>query len=138
MRGTAVAVGLLLVACAPLDAPDATVQRTEQAPAEPAPTERKETAETEQFEWSHTGEQSTEPFTLAGGRYVAMWELDSDCFYSLALKSPEGPGRVDVGGGDEPGRYRDNLYDIEPGEYYLNVITGPPPNCSWRLTLRSK
>lgn len=37
--------------------------------------------------------------------------------------------------GDGPVDGETNVYGLESGNYYLNVITGPAPGCPWTVTL---
>lgn len=82
------------------------------------------------------GDTSTDPFTLDGGRYAVHYRFDGSCYYSATLESPSGePMLVDLGTGDGPVEGDTNAYAVEPGDYYVQVITGPAPNCPWEITL---
>lgn len=82
------------------------------------------------------GELSTDPFDIDGGRYVVTYRLDGDCYYSARLSPVEGdliPESLAVGRGPVEGE--GNVYDVAPGSYYVEMITGPDPNCPWEITL---
>jgi hypothetical protein len=42
---------------------------------------------------------------------------------------------VDLGTGTGPIEGDANAYNVEAGDYYVRVITGPAPDCPWELTL---
>lgn len=78
------------------------------------------------------GELNTEPFRLAGGDYTAAYDFGGDCYYSIDI---EGPSQDAAGTGDGPIADTTVLYGLDAGEYHLEVITGPTPNCPWTVTL---
>lgn len=80
------------------------------------------------------GANATAPFYLAGGTYRSTWQTfgPGDCYHSAKLK----PGfLVDVMTASGISQGETYVYDIEPGEYYVDVITGPSPRCRWQITL---
>lgn len=83
------------------------------------------------------GQEATDPFELAGGSYLVAYDFQQDCFYGAVLKDPSGQDFVyeNVGTGSGPVKGETNLYDIDPGTYFVDVITGPPPGCPWSVTL---
>jgi hypothetical protein len=81
--------------------------------------------------YSGTGELNTAKQQL-NGDYQASFETMGDCYYSGKLK---GAGTADLPTVDEAGTVISNFYDISPGDYFVDMITGPSPGCGWSLTL---
>ena len=78
------------------------------------------------------GANTTAPFHLAGGTYRSTWQTFGDCYYSSHLE----PGfLVEVMNASAISQGETYVYDVEPGEYRVNVITGPSPRCRWQITL---
>ena len=89
------------------------------------------------MEFSGDGQRAGEPFELAPGNYLAAYSFDGDCFYGATVKptDPDAFEFLDAGNGMGPLSGDTNLYGVEGGEYFLDMITGPPPGCPWKVTL---
>jgi hypothetical protein len=83
------------------------------------------------------GQQATAPFRLDGGRYTVHYRFGGDCFHGGTLQSTSTDAFVyeDVGTGTGPIEADTNVYGIESGEYYIDMITGPAPDCPWEIVL---
>jgi hypothetical protein len=83
------------------------------------------------------GDMSTDPFQLDGGRYAVHHSSGGDCFYGASLEATgvDVLAMHELGTGTGPVEGDTNAYNVEPGEYYARVITGPPPDCPWTITL---
>jgi hypothetical protein len=78
------------------------------------------------------GDGDTASFSLSGGSYSIVTEVGGECFYSFTLEDLADGSRVEsITTMDEPGSTTVSLHGIEPGDYYLGVITGPAPSCPW-------
>jgi hypothetical protein len=78
------------------------------------------------------GDGATRSFSLGGGSYAVTTEVGNDCFYSFTLKDPSDGSRVEsITSMTEPGSTTVSLHGIDPGSYYVDVITGPAPSCPW-------
>lgn len=82
--------------------------------------------------------ERTDPFSLPAGRYKATFSFKAGCAYYVDLRDvkDEVPS-MSVGTGDGPVDGTNNLYAVPAGEYYLNVNTGPVPECPWSVALTS-
>lgn len=80
------------------------------------------------------GANVTAPFRLAGGTYKSTWQTfgPHDCYHGGKLNGGT-YGTVMTAQGITQGETY--VYDVEPGEYYVEVFTGPSPNCRWQITL---
>jgi hypothetical protein len=83
------------------------------------------------------GQQATAPFRLDGGRYSVHYRFGGNCFYGATLQSTSNDASVyeDVGTGTGPIEADTNVYGIESGEYHLDMITGPAPDCPSEIIL---
>jgi len=85
------------------------------------------------------GDESSDPFVLDPGDYVVEWTANGRCSYGFSLQPLEGQWpyvRLASPGDQLEGR--DNVYDVEGGRWYLEVITGPAPGCPWTLRLEPR
>ena len=79
------------------------------------------------------GDGGSRSFTLGGGSYTVVTEVGNDCYYSFTLKNPSDDSRVKrVTSMSDRGSSTVNVYGIPAGTFYLDVITGPAPDCPWR------
>lgn len=127
LRGVAVTALALACACSD-DEPSATPAAADVAQPDttaPAPAEQPRAL-------SAGGEQTTASFPLAGGDYTAAYSFGGECYYSVDL---EASGSVSAGTGNGPVEGTTNVYGLRPGDYHLQVITGPDPDCPWTVTL---
>lgn len=97
---------------------------TTEAPAEP-------------LVFSAAGEQQTAPVQVAAGNYSVHYKFDGPCYYSGQLEptDPDSFEMLDAGTGSGPVEGDTNLYNVEGGEYFVGMITGPAPGCPWTVTL---
>lgn len=137
MRWTwaAAAALLAMVGCADKTNETSTADNKQPAaPAEKIPAEDTSIGGTQTL--SGGGERSTDPFELDGGRYAVTYKLDQDCYYSASLSPVEGDGIPEsLATGTGPIEGDSNVYDVTGGEYYVEMITGPDPDCPWEITL---
>lgn len=80
--------------------------------------------------FSGEGEQRTPPFQLNAQSYQTSVNVGGDCFYAFDLRHLDGSLAAGLDRAEAS-----NLYGIEPGEYYLEVTTGPAPGCPWSVSL---
>lgn len=84
------------------------------------------------------GDGATRSFDLSGGSYDVTTQVGNDCFYSFTLKDPADGSRVEsITTMSEPGSTTVSMHGIDPGTYYVDVITGPAPSCPWEQTWAS-
>lgn len=116
--------------------PVPTVTVTETVTAQPDEPEAKPTSE---LSMAGDGDMSSDPFELDEGDYRVEWTTEADCSYGFYLQ-PLGDQwpRENLGGGSEARTHVDNVYGVEGGRWYLEVITGPAPRCPWSLELRPR
>lgn len=99
-------------------------------PAEPAPpaTPALPAAEREPVTVGADGDGNSEKFILTGD-YKVVWETFGDCFYGADLEDGGGSlfSASDVTAGET------FVYGVD-GSYYVQMITGPAPNCGWSVT----
>lgn len=82
---------------------------------------------------------STITFTLEGdgntakvqmrGDYSFTWQTAGDCYYSADLED----GSESLFRADAATDGSGFVYDLAPGEYYVEMITGPAPSCGWSI-----
>ena len=65
-----------------------------------------------------------------GGDYSFEWETAGDCYYGADLEG----GNESLFTADSATSGTGYVYDLEPGEYYVQMITGPAPGCGWTVT----
>lgn len=82
--------------------------------------------------WQGDGQMDSDVAHLAGN-YRLDWETLGDCFYAGDLEG--GRLRPSVVSSNGIGTGTTNLQDLAPGDYYLQMITGPSPDCGWKVTL---
>jgi len=84
------------------------------------------------------GQMSTDPLHLDAGHYEVHFTYGGTCYFAASLDRLTG-GNVGgvgaLGSGTGPVEGDTNVYDVEAGEYYVDVITGPAPGCPWEITL---
>ena len=81
------------------------------------------------------GERSTEAFRLSGD-YVVTVTTGSDCFYGIDLDdADDGFTEESLATRSEPGTTTTNLFAIPRGRYFIDVITGPSPDCPWTVRI---
>lgn len=68
------------------------------------------------------------------GDYGISWTTLGSCYYSATLVR-DGRRGEEAFTADEPLSGTGNIYDLDAGDYYLDVITGPAPGCGWSITL---
>ncbi|WP_160664984.1 hypothetical protein [Pseudarthrobacter sp. ATCC 49987] len=78
---------------------------------------------------------NSKKFALKGS-YSVTWTTLGSCYYSATLKTEDRP----VGGETAFSALHEasgtgNIYGLKAAAYYLDVITGPAPNCGWTVTL---
>jgi hypothetical protein len=66
---------------------------------------------------------------ILGGDYKISWETFGKCYYAADLSS--GESLFTAGDLASSNSY---LYELVEGEYFLNVNTGPVPNCPWQIS----
>jgi hypothetical protein len=110
----------------------ATTEATTTLPSTPTPPPPPESVTL-----SSGGQQATAPFHLEGGRYTVHYRFGGNCYYGADLESTSADASVheDVGTGMGPVEGDTNIYGIESGEYYVDMITGPVPDCPWEIVL---
>ena len=87
------------------------------------------------FRFSGGGEQATEAF-LMGGDYVVTVTTGSDCYYGIDLEDADGGFNWEsLATRSEPGTSTTNLFAIPRGRYFIDVITGPSPDCPWTVRI---
>lgn len=92
---------------------------------------------------SGTGDLNTDPFRLSGGSYRVIYDYSSDCSYSVSMDDTGGDsGKFEIlPGGEGPMSGEDNLFNVPPGEWYIDMSTfetGDATSCPWSITLRSQ
>ena len=82
--------------------------------------------------FSGDGELSTEKQRLAGS-YTIEWTTEGPCYYAAELL-----GEQDFGAqaftANNPASGANQVYNLQPGSYYLAVVTGAVPDCPWTAT----
>ncbi|WP_454116064.1 hypothetical protein [Microbacterium aurum] len=81
--------------------------------------------------WEGQGEGASAKAFLEGD-YVVAWETFGSCYYSGDLN---GEAFEEVFSASDIASGSNNLYGVEAGDHYLDVITGPAPGCGWKVTL---
>lgn len=89
------------------------------------------------------GTENSDPFRLSGGSYRVTYDYSGDCFYNASLDDTGGdPGKFEIlPGSDTAESGDDNLYNIEPGEYFVDMSTGANSSggaCPWTITFESR
>jgi len=79
----------------------------------------------------------TPPFEVPAGDYAVHYNFGQDCYYSGDLRPTDGDefDGFDIGSGQGPIEGDTYAYDVPGGEYYIDLNTGPAPNCPWEITL---
>lgn len=147
MQVSVALVALVLSACTPntesertLVAPSETTTAAENGGDETTTSTTTTTAAAaptpERIEVAHDGQQNTDPFELVGGRYSVEYSLTGSCSYSGYLRAPDDrPVFESIANGSGPVDGTTNVYHVDPGTYYVRMITGPSPGCPWRIVL---
>jgi hypothetical protein len=96
----------------------------------------KAAAPTKAVTLSGDGEMKSKRVALKGD-YSVSWKTLGSCYYSADLESGSGSGLGEsvFTASDRPTSGTNNVYGLEAGNYYLDVITGPAPRCGWSATL---
>lgn len=118
------------------DADEPTTETT--VPEIPEPTEPATTQPAPQpIVQSGQGDGQTAPLNVPPGNYTVSYKFDGECFYGGSLEPLDSSGFEyhDLGTGQGPIEGGTNLYDVQGGEYYVKMITGPAPGCAWTVTL---
>jgi hypothetical protein len=78
-----------------------------------------------------TGEGDTEGTAKQplSGNYEVSWNTYGDCVYYADLSSGN-----DIFSADAITSGTMYLYDLDSGDFYIEVITGPAPSCAWDIT----
>ncbi|MDY0910893.1 DUF2510 domain-containing protein [Microbacterium sp. CFBP9034] len=80
--------------------------------------------------WEGQGEGASAKAILEGD-YVVTWEAVGSCYYSATL---DDEAFENVFTASDAATGTNNLYGLEAGEHFVSVITGPAPDCGWRVT----
>lgn len=83
---------------------------------------------------SAEGENTSDPFTLAAGRYTVHYRYGGSCYYAPSIEALSGGVGDFYASGDGPVEGDTNLYEVQDGQYFVEMITGPSPGCPWMLT----
>ena len=75
------------------------------------------------------GDGNTAPFELDGD-YKVTWSTAGDCYYSADL---EGADRESLFSASDVASGETYIYGFS-GNFYVQMITGPAPNCGWSIT----
>ena len=90
-----------------------------------------------QMDFSGLGEKNTEAF-YASGNLKVSWTVERDCFYSATLEATNGDlvrSQKEIMTAMNSGTGSNFVYAVEPGDYYIKMITGASPMCPWTITL---
>jgi hypothetical protein len=88
---------------------------------------------------SGDGDQNTDTFQLNRGDYEVAYSFTGNCYYGGTLRDPDGDFLYeDLGSGSGPVSGNTNVYDLDGGTYYVDLITGPAPSCPWLITLTER
>ena len=82
--------------------------------------------------FSGEGELNTDKVSMAGD-YAVSWETFASCYYSAEVEGDSGGGEQAFTASD-PYVGSNNIYGLAADSYYLQVITGPAPDCGWSVT----
>jgi len=102
----------------PVAQPTPTVEATTPEPEAPAP-----------LSFALAGDGNTARAEM-GGDYSFDWETAGGCYYSADLEG----GHESLFTADGATSGTGYVYDLDPGEYYVQMITGPAPGCGWTIT----
>lgn len=82
------------------------------------------------------GEMNTKPIYAAGALLVE-WSQKNDCYFSASLEASDGRKLTwyDIASSSKKGKGTNRVYNVEPGMYYIKVITGAPPLCPWSIKI---
>jgi hypothetical protein len=132
-------------------AEETTTTEAEEEPAEETTTEAPTTTEAETttteapttteaaaapIVQSGQGDGQTAPLEVPAGTYAVHYNFGADCFYGGTLERTDGGFElIDLGSGQGPLEGDTFVYNVEGGEYYVAMITGPAPGCPWEITL---
>lgn len=82
------------------------------------------------------GRGSSAPFTLGGGDYSVAYSLGGECVYFGQLRSPTGPTwPIEFSPHSGPAHGGTTIGGVPPGDYIVDVTTGPAPACPWVISL---
>lgn len=82
---------------------------------------------------SGEGDGNTAPVDVAGGNYRVVAVTQKACFHDFTLRPVSGSGGTSLAVTSEIGTRENNIYQVEPGQYYVAATTGPA--CPWEITL---
>jgi len=124
-------VTTLLVIVAAVVSP--TPEQTNSVPsAQPTPTVEVTTPEPEApapVSFTLAGDGNTAKAEM-GGDYSFEWETAGDCYYGADLED----GHESLFTADGATSGTGYVYGLDPGKYYVEMITGPAPGCGWTIT----
>lgn len=84
--------------------------------------------------YSGQGETNGTVKKIFTGNYQVNWITQGECYYAARLSSALDRFKGDsIFQAQGTATGSDYLYDIEEGEYFLSVITGPSPSCPWSI-----
>lgn len=83
------------------------------------------------------GDRTTDIFRLSGGDYTVTYNYSGDCFYGPSLESHDEDfaKQESLPSGSGPVSGEDNLFNVAPSDYFIDMISGSPPDCPWSVTL---
>lgn len=87
--------------------------------------------------FSGKGEGNTSPVDFSGGHYSVSYDYQGRL---LPRRLPEADQGALAGSHSLPSGMgalhgTDNVYGVVPGTYYVEMISGPPPDCPWQIVL---
>lgn len=89
---------------------------------------------------SGVGEENSDPFVLGGGDYAVSYNFSGTCQYGAFLEPTNNDNifgeSIANGGGPISGET--NLFDIDPTEYFVNMIANTSQGCPWTVTFTSR
>lgn len=109
-----------------------TPSATGQSPAPATPEPQAEDVPVVAATLSGGGNMNSEKISLKGN-YGISWTTLGSCYYSATLIRDGRRGESAFTASDALSG-TGNVYGLEAGDYHLDVITGPAPNCGWSVT----
>lgn len=89
---------------------------------------------------SGSGEENSDPFVLGGGDYAVSYNFSGTCQYGAFLEPTNNDNIFgeSIANGDGPISGETNLFDIDPTEYFVNMIANTSQGCPWTVTFTSR